>query len=25
MKLLEADVAVPDFTSLAKRAGKTNV
>ncbi len=22
MKLLEADVAVPDFTSLAKRAGK---
>jgi len=25
LKLLEANVAVPDFTSLAKRAGKTNV
>jgi IS5 family transposase len=25
VKLLQADVAVPDFTSLAKRAGKTKV
>ena len=24
-RLLQADVAIPDFTSLAKRAGKTNV
>lgn len=25
LKLLEADVGVPDLTSLAKRAGRTNV
>lgn len=25
VRLLQADVAVPDFTSLAKRAGKTNI